>query len=119
MTIRLPRPNWPAVLLGSCAAVAVTTWVWPASPARAAVTAWFLLVCPGMAFVRLLPDRGPLTRLVLAIAASLAIDTVLAEVMLEAGLWSPEATLGILLALAIAGSGAQLALGRRIGEPGR
>jgi hypothetical protein len=99
---------WPAALLASSAAVAVTTYVWTSSPARPLVTTWFLLVCPGMALVRLLPQRGALTAAVLAIATSLSLETLLAETMLEANLWSPGSTLAILLAVTIAGSLAQL-----------
>lgn len=97
------RGPWPSVLLASCAAVAVTTWGWSSSPARPAITAWFMLVCPGMALVRLLPYRGFLTRIVLAVAASLAIETCLAEIALETHAWSPGVTLGELIAITVAG----------------
>jgi hypothetical protein len=99
------RAPWALVLLASSVAVAITTYAWPSSPVRPAVTTWFLLVCPGMALVRLLPPRGAVTMLVLAVATSLALETLLAEAMLEANAWSPNATLGILLALTVAGAG--------------
>jgi hypothetical protein len=92
-------------LLTSCLAVATTTYAWTSSPARPAVTTWFLLVCPGLALVRLLPPRGVVTMLVLAVATSLVLETLLAEIMLEANAWSPNAALGILIALTAAGAG--------------
>jgi hypothetical protein len=96
----VPTP-WPAVVLASCLAIAVTTWGWTSAPVRPAVTTWFLLLCPGMALVRLLPDRGLLLRLVLAVAASLALETLVATFMLEAKAWAPSATLGILLLITV------------------
>jgi hypothetical protein len=100
-----PAGPWPALLVASCVAVAVTTWGWTSAPVRPAVTAWFMLVCPGMALMRLLPDRGTLNRLVLAVAASLAVETVVATTMLEAKLWSPSAALAVLLCVTLAAAG--------------
>jgi hypothetical protein len=102
------RSAWPLVLLASAAAVAVTTYGWTSSPLRPLVTTWFLLICPGMALVRLLPNRGTLTRLVLAIATSLTLETLLAETMLEASAWSPRAALVVLIGITIVGSLIQL-----------
>jgi hypothetical protein len=96
------RRPWPATMLASCAAIALTTWAWTSAPIRPAVTTWFLLVCPGMALVRLLPDRGLVLRLVLAVAASLALETLVATFMLEAKAWAPSGTLGILLLITVA-----------------
>jgi hypothetical protein len=106
--VRSAPGAWPVVLLASCAAVAVTTFVWPSSPARALVTTWFLLVCPGMSMLRVILRRDRLTLWVLAVATSLALETLLAEAMLETGIWSPRAILGLLLAFTIGGSVAQL-----------
>jgi hypothetical protein len=102
------RGPWPAIVLASCAAIAVTTWAWTSAPVRPAVTTWFLLLCPGMALVRLLPDRGLLLRLVLAVAASLTLETFVATFMLEAKLWAPGATLGILLLITVAATALDL-----------
>ena len=95
------RGPWPPVLLCSVLAVALTTWGWTSSPLRAAVTIWFLLVCPGMALVRLLPWRGTLLQIVLAVAAGLAVETVLAEAAVIAHLWSPGALLLLLFVITI------------------
>ena len=102
------RGPWPPVLLCSCAASALTTWGWTSSPLRPAITTWFLLVCPGMALVRLLPSRGALARLVLAVATSLTVETLVAEATLEAKAWSPSATLGLLIVLIVAASAVDL-----------
>ena len=102
------RGTWPSLLLLSCAAVALTTWGWSSSPARPAVTTWFLLACPGMALVRLLPARPLRIQLVLGVAVGLAIESLLATVMLMAKLWSPSATLGILIAMALSATSFEL-----------
>jgi hypothetical protein len=105
---RVSGRGWPLALLASSVAVALTTYGWTSSPFRPLVTTWFLLACPGIALVRLLPRRGALTLAVLAIATSLALETLVAEAMLESNLWSPRSTLAILLAVTVAGAVAQL-----------
>jgi len=92
---------WEYLALGSCAAIAATTWGWASAPVRPAVTTWFLLVCPGMALIRLLPARGALTRLVLALATSLGLETLVATTLLEARAWSPSAVLSVLIAITL------------------
>ena len=110
LPIAVPPPGsaWPLTLIASSAAVALTTYGWTSSPARPLVTTWFLLVCPGMALIRLLPRRGALTLAVLAIATSLSLETLIAETMLEASAWSPRSTLAILIVFTLAGALAQL-----------
>jgi hypothetical protein len=107
MTVR--RRIWPLVLFASCLAVAITTYGWTSSPLRPLVTTWFLLACPGLALILLLPRRGPVTLFVLAIATSVALETIVAEAMLETSTWSPRAALGVFIAVTFAGSALQLA----------
>jgi hypothetical protein len=61
-----------------------------------------------LALVRLLPQRGALTLVVLAIATSLTLETLVAEAMLETSAWSPRATLALLIAVTMGGSVIQL-----------
>ncbi len=49
------------------------------SPFRAVAIFAFVLVCPGLALVRLLPVRDFLERLVLAVALSMSIAALIAE----------------------------------------
>jgi hypothetical protein len=105
------RRIWPFVLFASCLAVAITTYGWTSSPLRPLVTTWFLLACPGLALILLLPRRGPVTLFVLAIATSVALETIVAEAMLETSIWSPRAALAVFIAVTFAGSALQL--GRR------
>ncbi len=75
---------------------------------RFPLTFWFLLVCPGMAYVRLLELEDNLTQWVIAIALSLAISLVLVLVMLYTGWWIPEWGLLILIILSLAGASLQV-----------
>jgi hypothetical protein len=108
--------GWPLVLLASCLAVAITTYGWTSSPLRPLVTTWFLLACPGLALMGLLPRRGAVTLLVLAIATSLSLETIVAEAMLETSAWSPRAALAVFIAVTLVGSAIQLR-GKRYSPP--
>jgi hypothetical protein len=108
--------GWPLVLFASCLAVAITTYGWTSSPLRPLVTTWFLLACPGLALVLLLPRRGAVTLFVLAIATSVSLETILAEAMLETRTWSPRAALAVFIAVTLAGCALQLG-GRRHSSP--
>jgi hypothetical protein len=80
---------WAVALTGSaCAAAGAVHFLPPGSPWRLAVVLWFLTCCPGMAVVRLL-RLEQLALWVLAVATSLALDLVVAAVMMYAGLWDP------------------------------
>jgi hypothetical protein len=97
---------WPWVIAASIAGAVAASGL--PNPARAIIVFWFLLVVPGMAIVPLLGVRNLATGLTLAIAASLALDALVAEAMVLAKLWSPTAGLAILAALSLAGAALQL-----------
>ncbi len=99
---------WPAgVAASTAAAVAATALALP-NPGRAVLVFWFLLACPGLAIVPLFGVRRRTTELMLAVAASLVLDTLVAETMVLAKLWSPTAGLAILAALSFGGAAYQL-----------
>jgi len=74
------------------------------SPLRVALVAIFLLVCPGLALVRLLRLDDPLLELTLAVAFSLALAGLVAVALLYADLWSPGAGLVILVVITLVGT---------------
>jgi hypothetical protein len=78
------------------------------SPARPAIVFSFLLVCPGLAFVRLLRIQGPLIELTLAIALSIALDVIVAEAMVLTRQWSPELGVTALAGLSVTGAVVQI-----------
>ena len=69
---------WPAIIVVSAVAAGGLVYAGVAGPLRVAAVLWFLLICPGMAFVRLLRVADLATELMLAIGLSLALDAVVA-----------------------------------------
>lgn len=104
----LRRYCWPLVIAVSGIAVALTMFAGFGSPLRPIVVIWFLTVCPGMALVRMLPIKDGLTEFTLGIAVSLAMDALLAEVMVYTKLWSSAWALGILVGISYAGAASQV-----------
>ena len=68
--------TWPAAILLSTAAVSVVTYagIWPS--ARPVVAVPFLVLCPGLAWARLLRVDNEVNTVMLGVALSLAIDTI-------------------------------------------
>ena len=66
---------------------------------RAPVVLTFVLLCPGLAIVRLLDVPDVLTQLVLAVGLSLALAVLVPAILVYAGAWSPVAALIILIAI--------------------
>jgi hypothetical protein len=104
---------WPTLIAVSALAAAAAAFADLASPLRPWLVFWFLLVCPGMALVRLLQIDDGLAQLTLAIALSLALDAATGGVMLYAGAWSPNRALAILVLLSLAGAALQLVVAAR------
>ena len=65
---------------------------------RPAAVFAFVLIAPGAALVRLLPLRDPLERVVLAVALSASLATLLAEAAAIGHFWHPTAMLAVLAA---------------------
>lgn len=87
----------PAVILISSLMVTAAVYgEWP-NPLRGILVFGFMLICPGMAFAHLLPSKDQVTRFMLVIGLSLALDTAVAEVVLYLGMWSPHLMLMILI----------------------
>ncbi|MHB1005749.1 MAG: hypothetical protein ACYC3S_08915 [Chloroflexota bacterium] len=63
----------------------------------------FLLLGPGLPYVRVLVLPSVATELTLAMALSLALDTAVAEVMILAQVWSAGTALAVLIFMAVAG----------------
>jgi hypothetical protein len=82
-------------LLGTAAVVAVALDL--SSVVRAPIVLAFVLVCPGLALIRLVGVRTATAQLSLGIALSLALDVLVPASLLYAGVWSPSAALGILV----------------------
>lgn len=105
---------WPAIILASAAAVILFSLGDVATPIRAAVAFWFVLVCPGMALVRFLHIEDQVNEFILAVAVSTGIGATLATIMVLTRRWSPDWGLGILVYISVVGSILQLVTARQI-----
>ena len=95
--------GWPWIIFVGAASTALLAVTDEAGPLRAFVTIGFLLICPGMALVRLIDLGDVLAETTLAIATSVALTGLVAGALLYLGLWSPAAGLAILIAIALGG----------------
>ncbi len=105
---RLLAWSWPVVIIASAVAVNVVVANESQTAIRPALVLWFLLVCPGMAFVRLLRMTSIAVEIALGIGLSLALATIVTGSLLYAGVTSTVTSLGVLSGLSVAGALAQL-----------
>lgn len=75
---------------------------------RSIIAFWFLLVCPGLAFIPLLRLPSRAVEWTLAVALSLALGVLVSEALVLARAWTPEGGLSCLIALSLSGAGLQL-----------
>jgi hypothetical protein len=117
--------GWPAVILASAVAVAAASILQVGPPLRPLAAFWFLLVCPGMAVVPVLPIRDRLIQVGFAVALSIGLDGVVSEAMLYTRAWSYQGALAVLIGICLIGTTFQIrqvvrrAATARTGEPGR
>ena len=93
--------GWPFLITASAVGLLLVSGT--SSPLRVALTFWFLFLCPGMAFIRLLRFEGRITELALAIALSLALNTLISETMILAGIWSAWVCLLVVMSITMIG----------------
>ena len=94
---------WFVILAAAEAVIAILVYGDAHSSVRVVAVLFFLLIFPGMAWIRLLQLYEPITELTLAIALSVAIDAALPGALVYAGGWSAGAALAAVLALTLAG----------------
>lgn len=99
---------WPLVIAVSAVSAALLTTFNVNSPIRVAIAFWFMGFCPGMAFVGALRLKGVLTQITFAIALSLALDMLVSEAIVYAGIWSPNTGIILLAGLSFIGIGLQI-----------
>lgn len=108
----MKRWLWPFVIILSALSAGLAAFILPAPGRGIAPTillsGWFLLICPGMAFVRLLRLPHWLDEWLLAVALSLALNTLVAEFMLYVQFWSPKGILLVIIGLSLVGATWQL-----------
>jgi hypothetical protein len=95
-----------------CASVlALGQFEWPGRPV---IVLGFLIICPGMAWTRLLRLADPLVEWTLAVALSLAIAAVVAAVMVYGGVWNPGLGLLFIAGITLVGALLQVLRGPRV-----
>lgn len=98
----------PLTIIAAALSTSLIFWLDIQSPIRAVITFVFLLVGPGLAYIRLMFVRDFLTELVFSIALSIAIDTLISEILVLTAHWSTELALSIVVVLSIVGAFLQL-----------
>jgi hypothetical protein len=99
---------WPLIIVLSAVGAGVAVIADIGSPARPALTFWFLFVCPGMAYVRLLQFNELWLELTLAVPLSMALSVLVSLLMVYTNTWSPVGALVTLIALSMVGVFLQL-----------
>jgi hypothetical protein len=107
------RSAWPPILIASALLAGVLVFADVNGTVRLLAVLWFLLVCPGVAIVRLLDLEDLLAEVTVGVGLSAALAIVVSGVMLYAHAWSPEATLAILLGITIVAALADMKRHRR------
>jgi hypothetical protein len=119
----MPRSSllWPGIIAVSALAAGLVVFARLETPFRPWIVFWFLFVCPGMAFVRLLRLQDRVAEWTLAFALSIALDAIVAASLLYARAWSPDWGLVILIAISLGGAALQvvqaMVLTHRTGQP--
>ena len=98
-----PDPYWPWIITIACTVTGLTLWTGFLPDFRPMIVFAFLLVCPGMAYVQLLSINDSIIKVVLAIALSLSIDTIVAMILLASGAWAPLRGMMIIIAISLLG----------------
>ena len=88
-----------AVVAGSLSAILAIADI--DTPVRAPLVVIFLLAAPAAAVAGLLDRFDILARLVIAGAAAVVIDFLVAEIMLAAGLWSVPGSIIVIAAITV------------------
>jgi uncharacterized membrane protein len=99
---------WPLIIVISAVGLGVAVIADVGSPVRPVLSFWFLFVCPGMAYVRLLQLNEPWLELTLAVSLSIALNVTVSLLMLYTNMWTPGRALVILIAFSIVGVVLQL-----------
>jgi multisubunit Na+/H+ antiporter MnhG subunit len=101
---------WPLIITVSALAAGYLALVDSKSPLRPLVAFWFLLVCPGLAYVGLLRLKDFFAEWALSVALSLAIDGIVVGILSYARAWSANLALLIIIGVTLIGVYFQLLL---------
>ncbi len=104
----MTRPfRWPAAILITTVLMSDLLLSNAHGPLRVAVTFWFVLVCPGMAFAPLFSTPSASVELLLGIALSVVLGTLAATAMIVVGELSAVTGLVVLQGICLLGCALQ------------
>ena len=103
MMNRIGNWRWPIIIVGGGFVLAVVVGADLTTPLRSVLAVSYLLICPGMAWVRPLKIDDRLHRLTLAVALSIAINTLVGLLLLYTTLYSTGNALFAILLVALMG----------------
>ncbi len=104
----LKKLIWPSIVILSALYAGILAWSNSTLAIRPVFMFGFLLLCPGMALIGLFHLEDTLSELVLAVALSLVLSTLLAGLLLVSHLWSPSAELAVLIVISFIGANLQI-----------
>lgn len=109
--------RWPILFLAvsSLAVAVVSSNI--AEPLRAVTVVPYILIVPGLSWVRLLRLNNRLSELTLAIAMSITMTMFVATAMVYLDSWLPSSGFALLIFIGLAGVLLQLALDVRQSNP--
>lgn len=100
--------RWPIAIIVVSLLVGILSWSHSTNVISPYLIFLFMLVIPGLAFTRLFRFNDLLTEIILAVALSIVISTILSEFMVLSHLWSPSAGFAVLVAISIYGAFLQI-----------
>lgn len=91
-----------AVLVAASLVALVVVAVDVEGPVRAVVGLGFVLLVPGFALARAMGPMSPAARALVTVAAGLAVATMVAVLLVAAGVWSPVLAVALLAGVVVA-----------------
>jgi hypothetical protein len=104
----LKKLFWPVLIIFSAVLAGIFVWSNSGGILRSILLFWFILICPGMALIRLLQLKDLLSEWVLAVVLSLVLSALVAEFMVVTHLWSPPTGLAVLIGISLMGAALQI-----------
>jgi uncharacterized membrane protein len=99
---------WPIILIATSVVIVVLFLGNVHFFLRPIIALWFLLVCPGMAIVRIFTVHDNLLEWVMAMALSISLAGIFSTIQIYIHAWSPVVVLLILAGITVLGAIIQL-----------
>ena len=100
----IQRLGWPVLIVTSALLTELMYSSGFLSPIRTLVATWFVLVCPGMAYVRLLNLNTKYIEWTLAAALSVTLTTIVGMALVYSGQWTMDRVVGGIIGVTLVGA---------------